>query len=174
MSSCLFPQVFDVCRCSTITQPKYKDSTSVNFNNGNPWKEIGTWFAAAPSTNGTLTTLDDLHVWLGLKNSDDQGTRFDLRAEIYENGTLITSGETYCIQGITRNANNALESIITFEPFVAQTFNGTSDVISLKVLTRIGTDGSGGFCGGHGNAVRLRLYFDAANRLSRFALMFAP
>jgi hypothetical protein len=22
---------------------KYKDSSGVNFNNGNPWKEIGTW-----------------------------------------------------------------------------------------------------------------------------------
>ena len=31
--------------------------------------------------SGSLTALSDLHVWLGLQNSDDQGTNFDLRAE---------------------------------------------------------------------------------------------
>lgn len=168
------PTLYLDTNAPSATTARYKDSTSVNFNNGNPWKEIGTWSATAPSTNGTLTTLNDLNVWLGLKNSDDQGTRFDVRAEIYKNGTLLSSGETYCIQGITRNAHNALESAIAFQPFVMQTFDGTSDVISLKVLTRIGTNGSGGLCGGHSNAVGLRLYFDAVNRASRFAPTFAP
>lgn len=27
---------------------KYKDSASINFNNGNPWKEIGTWNLVLP------------------------------------------------------------------------------------------------------------------------------
>lgn len=124
--------------------------------------------------HATLTTLDDLHVWIGLKNSDDQGTRFDLRVELYKNGTVVTSGETYCIQGITRNANNATESIVAFDPFSTQTFDGTVDILSLKVLTRIGTNGSGGFCGGHSNAVGLRLYFDATNRPTNFDATFGP
>ncbi len=158
----------------TASTAKYKDSTGVNFNGGNPWEEIGTWITAPTVTNGELSTLEDLHVWLGLKNSDDQGTRFDVRAELYKNGTLIASGETHCIQGITRNANNALESVVTFEPFAAQTFDGLTDVLSLKVLTRIGTNGSGGFCGGHSNAVGLRLYFDSITRPSRFEATFAP
>jgi hypothetical protein len=34
---------------------------------------MGTWPAASSLTTGTLTALSDLHVWLGLKNSDDQG-----------------------------------------------------------------------------------------------------
>lgn len=67
---------------------------SVNFNNGNPWKEIGTWSATAPSTNGTFTTLNDLHVWLGLKNSDDQSAHFDVSAELCKNSALFASGET--------------------------------------------------------------------------------
>jgi hypothetical protein len=93
-------------------------------------------------------------VWLGLKNSDDQGTRFDLRAEIYRNGVLLTSGETYCIQNLTRNANQAKEVTTTFAAFNPATMNGASDTLSLKVLTtRIGTNGSGAFCGGHSNAV---------------------
>jgi hypothetical protein len=26
-----------------VGTPKYKDSSGLNFRNGNPWKEIGTW-----------------------------------------------------------------------------------------------------------------------------------
>ena len=52
---------------------------------------------------GSLISLNDLHVWLGLKNSDDQGTNFDLRVEVNKNGALVASGETYCITGVTRN-----------------------------------------------------------------------
>src|SRR5712691_2669327 len=87
----------------TATTAKYKDSTSINFSGGNPWKAIGTWPADPTLTTGTLTALSDLHVWLGLQNSDDQGTNFDLLAEIYRNGVLVTSGLTRCITGVTRN-----------------------------------------------------------------------
>ncbi len=150
----------------TATTEKYRDSAGVNFSGGNPWREIGTW--TIPAT-GALTALSDLHVWLGLKNSDDVGTRFDLRAEIFRNGqSLIASSETYCIQGITRNATLAKEVIGAFGSFSPVDFSG-ADTLSLKVLTRVGTDGAGVFCGGHGNAVGLRLYFDAVSRPSRFA-----
>ena len=119
-------------------------------------------------TSGSLVSLSDLHVWLGLKNSDDQGTYFDLRVEAYKNSTLLASGQSLCITGITRNAANAKEVTLSFDPFTAATFNGTSDVLKLKVLTRVGTDASGGSCGGHNSAVGLRLYFDAVARNSRF------
>ncbi len=59
----------------TSPTARYKDSSVVKFVGGNPWKEIGTW-AAIPGPS-LLTELNDLQVWLGLKNSDDQGTRFD-------------------------------------------------------------------------------------------------
>ena len=49
----------------------------------------------------------------------------------------------------------------------------SSDVLSLRVLTRIGTNGSGAFCGGHSNAVGLRLYFDAVSRPSKFTAIFS-
>ena len=117
-----------------------------------------------------MTTLGDLRVWLGLKNNDDQGTRFDLRAEVYKNGTLVAASETYCIQGVTRNPDMAKEVIISFAPFSPITY--TSEGLSLKILTRIGTNGAGGFCGGHGNATGLRLYFDASGRPSRFGATF--
>jgi hypothetical protein len=153
---------------------KYKDSTSVNFNNGNLWKDVGTWAITPAGVGGQLISLDDLHVWLGLKNSDDQGTRFDLRAEVYKNEELISTGETLCIPGITRNANQAKEVVVLFDTFDPVALDGAADSLSIKILTRIGTDGAGNHCGGHSSAVGLRLYFDASNRLSYFDGIFVP
>jgi hypothetical protein len=156
----------------TVATTRYKDSAGINFSGGDPWKEIGTWPAAPALTSGTVSSLSDLHVWLGLKNSDDQGTRFDLRADILKNGTVVASSETDCIQSVTRNPDLAKEVIASFGAISPSTFNGTSDVFSVKVLTRIGTNGSGGFCGGHSNAVGLRLYFDAVSRPAMFDAVF--
>jgi thiol-disulfide isomerase/thioredoxin len=156
----------------TATSAKFRDSVSVNFKGGNPWKEIGAWSAAPALTAGTLNTLSNLHAWVGLKNSDDQGTRFDLRAEVYRNGLLVAAGERYCIDGVTRNANLAKEVTVAFAPFAPLTFNGSSDQVSVKILTRIGTNGTGASCGGHSNATGLRLYFDATTRMSRFGGIF--
>jgi hypothetical protein len=155
------------------TTAKFKDSPGIKFGGGNPWKEVGVWAAAPAPIAGTLTQLNDLHAWLGLKNGDDQGARFDLRAEVYKNGVLVAAGETYCIQGVARNPNLAKEAVVSFDSFSPVTLNGSTDELSLKVLTRIGSDGNGGSCGGHGNATGLRLYFDSVSRPSRFSAMIA-
>jgi hypothetical protein len=156
----------------TGTTARYQDSPAINFNGGNPWVAVGTWTAAPTLSNGTLTALGDAHVWLGLKNSDDVGTNFDVRVEAWKNGTFLTSGETRCIQGLTRNANDAREVAVPFAPFPVTPFDGTSDVLSLRVLTRVGTTESGASCGGHQNAVGLRLYFDATNRAAQLTTTF--
>src|SRR5207244_5504287 len=88
--------------------------------------------------------------------------------EIYRNGVLVTSGLTRCITGVTRNANQAKEVTAAFAPFTDVAFNGTSDQLSLKIWTRIGTNPNGTRCAGHSNAVGLRLYFDATSRSARF------
>jgi hypothetical protein len=168
------PTLFLDASAPTNTTAKFKDSTAINFSGGNPWKEVGVWPAEPSLTVGSLTALGDLRVWLGLKNSDDQGTKFDLRVEVSRNGALVAAGETYCIQGITRNASLAKEVIVSFAPFAPVTFDGVTDELSLKVLTRIGSNGAGGFCGGHSNAVGLRLYFDSISRPSRFNATNAP
>jgi len=73
---------------------KFTDSTGINFAGGNAWKEVGTWTADPAETVGTVVSVTDVHVWLGLKNSDDVGTRFDLRVEVVRNGSdLIGAGE---------------------------------------------------------------------------------
>jgi hypothetical protein len=97
-----------------------------------------------------------------------------VRAEVYKNGELVAAGETYCIQGVTRNASLAKEVAIQFAPFAPVTLNGFTDELSLKVSTRIGSDGAGGFCGGHSNAIGLRLYFDSVHRPSGFNGSIAP
>jgi N-acetylneuraminic acid mutarotase len=154
----------------TATTPKYKDSPGIKFASGNPWTAVGTWTAAPSLTSGSLSALGDVQLWLGLKNSDDIGTNFDVRVEAYENGTLFASSESYCVQGITRNPDLAKQVAVSFVPFSATAFNGTSDALSLKIQTRIGTNGTGAFCGGHSNAIGLRLYFDAVVRASGFAV----
>lgn len=58
---------------------------------------------------------------------------------------------------------------MSFGSFLPVPFNGTSDQLSLRVLTRIGTNGTGAFCGGHGNATGLRLYFDSTDRPSKLS-----
>ena len=149
----------------TASTPKYRDSVGINFSGGNVFKELGTW-TATPAA-GTLTSAGDLYTWIGLKNSDDQGTRFDLRVELLRNGLRIAEGMTRCIQGVTRNSNSALKVAVAFDPFPATAFT-SADVLSLKVLTRIGTNPDNSSCGGHANATGLRLYFDSTNRPSSF------
>ena len=167
------PTLFLDTTAPTATTEKYKDSTSLNFNGGNLWKAIGTWPADPTLTSGTLSALTDLHVWLGLQNSNDQGTSFDLLAELYKNGVLVTSGLTRCITGVTRNPSLAKEVTATFGSFTPASLNGTTDTLSLKIWTRIGTNPDNTKCAGHNNAVGLRLYFDATSRQARFGATFS-
>ena len=167
------PTLLLTTNAPTGPTPKYKDSNAVNFSSGNQWKTVGTWLASPSLSKGFLTALEDAHVWLGLKNSDDVGTRFDLRVEVTKNGsTLVGAGETYCVQGIARNPTLAKEALVSFGPIMPSAFDGSNDVLSVTVLTRIGTNGSGDFCGGHSNSTGLRLYFDAGTRQSRFKATF--
>ena len=168
------PTLFLDSTAPSDTTAKFKDSPRINFNGRNPWKEIGEWAAASALTAGTLTALNDLSVWLGLKNIGDQGALFDLRAEVYKNGVLVAAGETYCIQGLTRNPNRAKEAVVSFDSFSPVTFDGATDKLSLKLLTRAGTNGVGGFCGDFSSVARLRLYFDSVSRPSRFNALIEP
>ena len=63
--------------------------------------------------------------------------------------------------------SSALNVAVPFGAFSAVSFNGTSDQLSVRIFTRIGTNGAGGFCGGHNNATGLRMYFDALDRASK-------
>jgi hypothetical protein len=113
------------------------------------------------------------HAWVGLKNSDDQGTWFDIRAELYVNGVQVSEGLTRCVTGITRNPSLAKDVAVPFGPVTGGDLS-SGDVVSVKFSTRIGTKPDGTKCGGHNNAVGLRLYFDAVSRPSRAGLHISP
>jgi uncharacterized repeat protein (TIGR01451 family) len=148
----------------TAATAKYKDSAAVRSGLTNPWVEIGAWPAQPGLFAGTLSTLADLRVWLGLKNSDDEGTQFDVRAEVWKNGLeLVASGETACVGGVTRNPDKAKEVTVPFDLFPPVNLDGSTDAVSLKVFDRIGTRCSGPT---HSSAAGVRLYFDGLRRPS--------
>lgn len=133
-------------------------------------------FIVGPAA-GTLTTLSPAHLWIGLKNNDDQGTQFDLKTELLRNGTPVASGLKRCITGVTRNPDLAKEAVASFVPFAPVIVTG-GDVLALRVSARIGTNTDGTKCAGpggsHNSAVGLRLYYDSANRASRFDATITP
>ena len=83
-----------------------------------------------------MTALNPALVWIGLKNSDDVGVKFDLLAEVYKNGTeLISTAELDHINGGSSGFNNAhLQSIpLTLNSPV---IFPVGSVLSLKVSVR--------------------------------------
>ncbi|HEY3123139.1 MAG TPA: hypothetical protein VGK70_03675, partial [Thermoanaerobaculia bacterium] len=96
-----------------------------------------------------LSALSPANVWIGLKsraglkNSDDVSIRFDLRAEIYYNGsTLVGSGELASVAGGGSGFNNAkLDSIPLNLPTAVGIVPG--DTLSIKLLVRNACSGSG-------------------------------
>ena len=81
-----------------------------------------------------LTALSPAHVWLGLKNSDDVGTNFDLKAEIYRNGSLIGSGETLNVPGGSSGFNNAKERLINLVRSANHISFASGDTLSDQAL----------------------------------------
>ena len=159
------------------------------IRNGNldpDWLRVGTDIVGMGAFNGAFSLAGDVltplelspaHLWIGLKNSDDQGTQFDLKVELLKNGTPVASGTELCITGVTRNPSKATEAVVPFDSFGDVVFT-SGDVLALRVSTRIGTDGEGNKChglgGSHNNATGLRLYYDSASRPSRFDATLSP
>ena len=162
----------------TAATAKYKDSASVHFSSGNPWVTIGTWAAQPALTAGFLPTLSGFYAWIGLKNSDDIGTKFDLRGELFKNGILVASGAARYLTGTTSNPALAKEVAVLLDPFQSVEFNGTTDTLSLKLLTRIGTNPDDTKCigpgGSHNSAAGLRMYFDGVSNSSQFGADLTP
>lgn len=152
--------------------------TAFGINNGG--MIIGHWivngalhaYLLTPVT-ASLASGGTARMWIGLKNSDDQGTRFDLLVQLQKNGSVVSEGLTRCIAGVTRNPNQALEASASFAPFAPVSL-ASGDVISVRVSTRIGTNNDDTKCAGHSNAQGLRLYYDASSRASHAGIEMSP
>jgi len=148
----------------TSTTAKFTDSPVLSRSNGNPWKEIGAWDTVINPLPCPIAEIGDLHVWLGLRNSDDQGTQFDLKAEVFVGGNVVATGETDCVVGLARNPALAREVTVSFEP-PAREF--LSNEVTLVLSARIGTG-----CPGHASATGLRVYYGSAAQDSSFDIQF--
>ena len=104
---------------------------------------------------------------MGLKNSDDQGTQFDVKVELFKNGAPVASGLGRCLMGLIRNPARDTQVGVPWDTFTPLT-TAPGDVLTYRVSARIGTNEDDTKCPGHSNAVGLRLYYDATNRASHF------
>ncbi|MFY9556601.1 MAG: HYR domain-containing protein [Blastocatellia bacterium] len=108
-----------------------------------------------------LTTLGPANLWLGLKNSDDVGTRFDLLAEVLKNGSPIGSGQLNGVAGGGSGFNNAVLRTVN----LALSAPGdvcSGDTLSIKLSVRIAVGVSGHRSG------TARLWFNDSAANTRF------
>ena len=111
-----------------------------------------------PTSN--LTALGPAQVWIGLKNSDDVGTRFDLLAEALKNGTVIGSGQVNGVSGGSSGFNNAILDTINMALPSPVTFQ-SGDTLSFRLSVRVAATGH--------RSGTARLWFNDAEANSRFS-----
>jgi titin len=108
-----------------------------------------------------LTAFGPATVWLGLKNSDDVGTKFDLLAEVLKNGALIGSGQLNDVPGGSSGFNNAVARLISLTLVSGPVAFQPGDSISIRLSVRIAASS------GHRSGTA-RLWFNDAAANSRF------
>ena len=153
------------------------------------WLRVGTDIVGGsnpPTFNGSFTLdpkvlspveLGPAHLFLGLRNSDDVGTPFDVKVEFQKDDVTFAEGSLRCIKGLARNPSAAMEIVIPFGTF-PDTFFQVGDVPSLKVSARIGTNPDGSKCSGpgasHSNATGIRLYYGSVSQPSQLNVTLPP
>ncbi|MEK6284166.1 MAG: right-handed parallel beta-helix repeat-containing protein [Acidobacteriota bacterium] len=119
--------------------------------------------AGAPAVNApVLTALGPARVWIGLKNSDDVGTKFDVLAEVFKNSALIGSGQLNGIPGGSSGFNNAVLRTIDLA-LSAPVDIHSGDSLSFRLSVRIAVGVSGHRSG------TARLWFNDVAANTRFA-----
>ncbi len=111
-------------------------------------------------THTQLTALSPAKVWVGLKNSDDVGTKFDFLAEVFKNDTLIGSGQLDGVKGGSSGFNNAVLSTISLALSGPVNFC-PGDTLKFKLSVRVAANS------GHRSGTA-RLWFNDAAANSRF------
>ena len=108
-----------------------------------------------------VTGIGPARVWVGLKSSDDVGTKFDLLAQVFKNDTLLGSGQANDVPGGSSGFNNAVLETINLA-LSSPTGICTGDRLSFKLSVRIAATS------GHNNGMA-RLWFNDAAANSRFS-----
>jgi hypothetical protein len=89
------------------------------------------------TVNADLSALSPAKVWLGLKNSDDVGTRFDLLAEVLKNGSVVGSGQLNDVPGGSSGFNNAVLRTIGLALSGPTVTVCSGDTLSFRLSVRI-------------------------------------
>src|SRR5262249_36213832 len=93
-----------------------------------------------------ITAAGPADVWLGLKNSADVGTKFDVKAEVLKNNVVIASGQLNCVS-LGSNSQTFIKSKAALQA-VQLAASGlptplvTGDKLSLRVSIRIAANGA--------------------------------
>jgi beta-lactamase superfamily II metal-dependent hydrolase/DNA/RNA endonuclease YhcR with UshA esterase domain len=91
----------------------------------------------------TLTAVGPASIWIGLKNSDDNGLRIDVRSELLVNGVLAASGE---LPNVSSGSNGFGKALL--QSLIMSMSSGPVDVpagsdLSVRVLARRTCFGTG-------------------------------
>jgi hypothetical protein len=136
-----------------------------------------TGFVLVASAESQLAGVGPAHIWVGLKNSDDVGTQFDLQVKVSIGNTVVAQGQTLCVTGLVRGPDKARQVVVPLSLIGDGSF-ADGDVLRVRVSTRIGTTPQGARCAGPGgshlSARGLRLYYDGAKVPSNLGLQLAP
>jgi hypothetical protein len=131
-------------------------NTGQNFVGDIDFRPVG-----GPVPGTQLNCLSPALVWIGLKNSDDVGTKFDLLAEVLHNNVVIGSGELDSVPGGSSGFNNARLRAISLAVSSAPAVE-PEDTICLRLSVRIATKVAGHRSG------TARLWYNDAAADSRF------
>jgi hypothetical protein len=111
-----------------------------------------------------LTALAPARIWLGLKNSDDVGTKFDVLAEVLKNGSVVGSGRLDGVSGGSSGFKNAaLRTISLALPAPVPLASG--DTLSIRLSVRIAATGH--------RSGTARLWFNDSAANTRFGATIA-
>ena len=83
--------------------------------------------------NAVVTSTN---VFIGLKNSDDVGTKFDLRAEILKNGVVVAAGQLDGVNGGSSGFNNAVKRTINTTLSSAPSYSA-GEILAVRLSVRI-------------------------------------
>lgn len=133
-------------------------NTGQNFVGDFDFRPVG-----GPVPGPQLNCLSPALVWIGLKNSDDVGTKFDLLAEVLHNNIVIGSGELDSVPGGSSGFNNAKLRAISLALSSVGNLEG-GDTVCIRLSVRIATKVAGHRSG------TARLWFNDAAANSRFDL----
>jgi len=100
--------------------------------------------------------------WIGLKNSDDVGTKFDLLAEVYRNGAPVGSSQINDLPSGSSGFNNAI--LRTLGGTLSSVGFCTGDTLSVKLSVRVATTPPLGHSSG-----TIRLWYNNSTANSRFS-----